>query len=72
MKTRSAITTEQMMAVKDVPHGEFVKLKPESNKVYTRQNYNRGDKRYDLDDCDDIGRSIAVKGDRKVFVGFTY
>ena len=62
----------QMIAVEALPKGEYVKRKPEANKVYRRGEYDRSAKRYSLIDCDDINHEITVKAGTLLFVGFTY
>ena len=52
--------------------GEFFKRKPDANKVYTKEHYNREDKTFTCVDTDDIGRCIFLKSTTKVCVGFTY
>ncbi len=54
--------------------GEYLRRKADSKKTYTRGEYVRDDglNRYACDDCDDISRSIYLKGSTMVFVGFTY
>jgi small nuclear ribonucleoprotein (snRNP)-like protein len=60
------------VAVQDVPYGEYVKRKPDSKKVYIRGEYIREEKAYWLQDADDISKGMLVKGDKIVYIGFTY
>lgn len=68
----TAYITEQIVKLSDCPKGEYLKRKPESNKVYIRGDYDRSTKTYSLIDTDDINREIFLKGSTKVFVGFNY
>jgi hypothetical protein len=52
--------------------GEFVKRKSDARKVYRVVGYCRINRKYQLDDCDDISRAIFVKRGTPVFAGFTY
>jgi len=58
--------------LKDVPHGAFVKRKPEAQAVYTRGDYDHSDKRYALDDWLDINRAVYLKGTAIVYIDFDY
>ena len=58
--------------LKNVPRGEFLKRKPEHNKVSTRGEYDRSFKKYRIDDWEDISRDMLVDGEKLVWVGFTY
>ena len=62
----------QQMKLRDVPRGEFVRRKLDARKTYTRGEYDRSAKRYQLDDWDDISRAVYLKGDSLVWVGFTF
>lgn len=55
-----------------LPQGEYFKRKPESHKVYTRDEYDRTMKRYSCGDTDDISREIWLKKDTVVWIGFSY
>jgi hypothetical protein len=58
--------------LKDVPHGAFVKRKPEAKSVFTRGDYDRSYKRYALDDWFDISRAVYLKGTTIVYIDFDY
>ena len=52
--------------------GAYFKRKPDAKKVYRRGDYDRSERTYAGLDTDDISRSIALKGDTRVYVGFDY
>ena len=60
--------------IKNVKQGEFIRRKPEAKRTFTRDHYIREDgyNRYCCTDAEDIGRSIFLKPNTKVLVGFTY
>jgi hypothetical protein len=62
--------------VKQLPRGEFVsRTKADGsayNKVYVIAGYDRSEKKYQLDDVEDISRCVYVSGTAKVIAGFTY
>jgi len=60
------------MTTKDIKKGEFVRKKLGSRKTYTRGDYDRSYKVYELHDEDDISRSIHVKKDALLWVDFEY
>jgi hypothetical protein len=64
--------TMKAVQLKEVKQGEFIKRKPDSNKVYVRGVYDREFKKYRCDDFDDISRDIMLKGSTIVYVGFSF
>ena len=62
----------QTIALRNVKPNDFVKRKLDSNKVYRRGTYDKSTKSFELLDCEDMNRSIFVKADKPVVVGFTY
>jgi hypothetical protein len=60
------------VALRKVPAGEFLKRKPDSQKVYTRGEYDRSYKKYRINDWGDISRDMLISGDMQVYVGFTF
>ncbi len=46
--------------------------KADARKVYRKGDYDRSEHKYACDDEDDISRSIYLKGDALVYVGFDY
>ena len=58
--------------LRKVPAGEFLKRKPDSQKVYTRGEYDRSFKKYRINDWDDISRDMLISGDMPVYIGFTF
>jgi len=62
----------QSIMLKDAPRGEFVKRKPDAKGVYTRGEFDRSTKRYELNDEMDISRAVYLKGETIVYIGFDY
>ena len=62
----------QMMTLRDVKPDSFVKRFVDSKVVYRKGTYDRTTKSFELIDCDDVCRTIFVKADKPVVVGFTY
>lgn len=58
--------------VKELKRGEFFKRKESSGKVYMRGEFCRDIKKFECDDFNDISRSIYLRGDTVVFVGFEF
>ena len=58
--------------VKGLKKGEFFKLKEDSKRVYIRGEYDRTEKKYCCTAWDDISMCRAFKGEKLVFVGFTF
>ena len=58
--------------IKDLPAGEFFKRKPDAQKVYTRDEYDRSEKRYVCGDWSDISRALYLKGETIVYIGFDF
>ena len=56
----------------DLKHGEFFKRKADARKTYRKGDYDRSERKYEAMDEDDISRSIYLKGDVLVYVGFDY
>jgi len=52
--------------------GAYFKRTSGAKKVYRKGAYDRSGRTYAGLDTDDIGRSIALKGDTRVYVGFEY
>jgi hypothetical protein len=67
---------ERVVELSAVRKGEYVKLLRKgipTNKTYTKAEYVRGERKYQLDDHDDIwGNGRLCSGRTKVLVGFTY
>jgi len=72
VKRGNKIIEEGWMVIEDVPKGEFVKRKSEAVPTYTRGEYCRYEKKYQLDDYGDISRCIYAKKGTLVWVGFTF
>jgi hypothetical protein len=62
----------KIVAIQHVTKGDYVKRKTDSKAVYIKGDYCRTAKAYELRDADDISRSIYVKPDKVVVIGFTY
>jgi hypothetical protein len=62
----------KIVAIQHVTKGDYVKRKTDSKAVYIKGDYCRIAKAYELRDADDINRSIYVKPDKVVVIGFTY
>jgi hypothetical protein len=60
------------VALKNVKPGDYVKRKADSKAVYIKGAYDKTTKSFELRDVEDICRSIFVKADKTVFIGFTY
>ena len=60
------------ITLKNVKPGDFVKRKADSKAVYIKGAYDKTTKSFELTDTDDINRSVYVKSDKIVFIGFTY
>jgi hypothetical protein len=56
----------------DLKRGEFFKRKADARKTYRKGDYDRSERKYEAMDEDDISRSIYLKGDVLVYVGFDY
>ena len=55
-----------------VKAGDYVKRTASANAVYIRGDYDRASKCYSLIDTEDHCREIFIKGDKIVYIGFTY
>lgn len=64
--------TLQSIPVQDIPKGEFVRRKADAKKTYTKGSYCKFSKAWELHDESDISRSIFVKKNTILFVGFEY
>lgn len=69
---KNIIEVEGFYTLKDLPKGEFFKLKPDAKRVYMRGDYDRSEKKYDCGAFDDIGYSRMFDGKKLVFAGFTF
>jgi hypothetical protein len=62
----------QNVTIKAVKQGEYIKRKEDSKAVYIRGEYCKASKAYSCIDANYINKEILIKGDKLVFVGFTY
>lgn len=64
------------MKVKDLKKGEYFTLKsieePKENQVWVRGDYDRSTKTYSATNFSDMNRERFFKGNKEVFVGFTF
>ena len=64
------------MKLKELKRGEYFTLKPiaepKESQVYIRGEYDRTEKKYDCTKFSDICCSRLLKGDREVYVDFTF
>ena len=62
--------------IKELKKGEFFTLKaienPSENQVYIRGDYERTEKKYECEKFSDFCFTRFFKGDKVVFVGFTF
>lgn len=58
--------------IKSLKKGDFFKRKESAKKVYTKQDYDRDERKYICHDESDISNFLYLKGDTKVFIGFDY
>jgi hypothetical protein len=58
--------------IEKVKKGDYFKLKPESNIVYVRGDYNRFTKRYEAYKFEDINSFREFKKGKEVIIGFTF
>lgn len=59
--------------IKQINQGEFFRLRPtDSAPVWVRGYYCREDKTFEAYKWDDTNHETFLKGNRKVFVGFTF
>lgn len=62
----------QNVTIKTVKSGDYIKRKADSKAVYIKGGYCRALKAYSCIDINDINKEIFIKGDKIVFIGFTY
>jgi hypothetical protein len=58
--------------INQVTKGDYVKRKESSKKTYKLNGWCRINKRYELQDVEDINHVFYVKSYTPVYVGFTY
>jgi hypothetical protein len=58
--------------LRSVTKGDFVKRKADSKKVYQLVGWCRFNKKYQLQDVEDISHCLYLKGMTQVFIGFDY
>jgi quinolinate synthase len=58
--------------LRSVTKGDYVKRKEDSKKVYKLNGWCHLNKKYELQDVEDINRYLYLQGYTKVFVNFTY
>lgn len=62
----------QNVTIKNVKPGDYIKRKADAKAVYVKGEYCRTSKAFECYDADDINKTIMIKSDKLVFVGFTY
>ena len=62
----------QNITIKSAKPGEYIKRKADSKAIYIKGDYDRTTKSYACVDVEDICRTIYIKSDKVVCVGFTY
>jgi len=62
----------QIITLKNVKPGDFVKRKADSKAVYIKGAYDRTTKSFELQDTEDMNRFVYIKASKLVYVGFTY
>jgi len=62
----------QLVKLKDIKNGEFIRITTTANKTYIKGEYIREIKKYAVQDCEDANRYRYLKGSKMVAVGFTY
>ena len=60
------------ITLKNVKPGDFVKRKADSKAVYIKGAYDRATKSFECQATDDICKTIYIKADKVVHIGFTY
>ena len=65
-------TIMQNVTIKTVKPGDYIKRKADSKTVYIKGDYIRSLKGFECTDTSDINKSIVIKSDKLVFIGFTY
>ena len=58
--------------LKDLKHGEVFVRKPNSATIQISEDYDRREKKYQCGYWDDISKSLYLKGDTLVWVGFNF
>ena len=61
-----------MIPIKALKKGEFFKLKETASRVYVRGEYDRSSRKYCCFAFDDVCMERLLKGDKLVYVGFTF
>ena len=72
LKGNKMISNLYPIFLRSVTKGDFVKRKADSKKVYKLVGWCRFNKKYELQDVEDISHCLYLKGMTQVFTGFTY
>lgn len=62
----------EKVAIENVKKGDFVRRKADAKGTFTAGGYCRCEKKYILNDWDDISRSVYAKKGTIVFIGFNF
>ena len=60
------------VTIKSVKPGDYIKRKEDAKTVYIKGAYIKSLKGFECTDTDDINKTIVIKSDKLVFIGFTY
>lgn len=62
----------QNVTIKQVKSGDYIKRKADAKTVYIKGDYIKSLKGFECTDASDINKTIVIKSDKLVFIGFTY
>ena len=62
----------QNVTIKQVKSGDYIKRKADAKTVYVRGAYCKASKGFECADTSDMNKTIIIKSDKLVFIGFTY
>tara|TARA_R100000234_G_scaffold94264_1_gene62484 strand:- start:812 stop:1003 length:192 start_codon:yes stop_codon:yes gene_type:complete len=62
----------EAIKIEDVKKGDFIRRKPDAKTTFTKGDYCRFEKKYELGDWDDISRSVYLKKGTIVYIDFTF
>lgn len=62
----------QNITIKSVKPGDYIKRKADAKTVYIKGAYCKASKAFECTDTEDINKTILIKSDKIVFIGFTY
>lgn len=66
----------QKIKIKDLPKGEYFTLNPlefpKDSQVWVKGEYERSTKKYSTHKWSDVNHEVLRKGDKEVYIGFTF